>query len=301
MIQAKILKDSLNNKGCRLTTFELTFPRFILAEFNTHRAISRVSASSRAIPVYKTLLKVIENPYIPTMEKNQAGMQSKVLIDNQDEATEIWLEARNQAVYQAYKLCQVNKKTAAEIEAWGRIESFLEECGFSLDVTHLNAHKQWVNRILEFCMYHTVIASATDWENLFALRTHRDTQPEFKELGFKMVKEYSESKPIKRKYHLPLVTKEENRNLCLTNRIKLCAARCARTSYLNHNGVRDLEEDYRLYDKLCESEPRHFSPLEFPAIAMDDTEYRGNFRGWMQIRKTIKNENIKEFNLPTQV
>ncbi len=33
MIQAKIIADSLNPQGDRLTTFIVTFPRIILAEF----------------------------------------------------------------------------------------------------------------------------------------------------------------------------------------------------------------------------------------------------------------------------
>ena len=37
MYEAKVIEDSIA-KGVRLTTFSVTFPRFILAEFNTHRA-----------------------------------------------------------------------------------------------------------------------------------------------------------------------------------------------------------------------------------------------------------------------
>lgn len=48
---AKILADSLSPDGVRLTTFKVTFPRIVLAEFNTHRMFSRNSASSRAIPI----------------------------------------------------------------------------------------------------------------------------------------------------------------------------------------------------------------------------------------------------------
>lgn len=41
MIQAKIIADSIDPRGNRLTTFVVTFPRIILAEFNTHRMFSR--------------------------------------------------------------------------------------------------------------------------------------------------------------------------------------------------------------------------------------------------------------------
>ena len=52
-IEAKIVADSINPQGDRITTYLLTFPRFILAELNTHRVFSKNSASSRAIPFEK--------------------------------------------------------------------------------------------------------------------------------------------------------------------------------------------------------------------------------------------------------
>jgi len=48
-----------------LITFELIMPRIILAEFNTHRAFSRNSASSRAIPAKKMIESVATDPFIP--------------------------------------------------------------------------------------------------------------------------------------------------------------------------------------------------------------------------------------------
>ena len=39
--KAEILLDSINPSGNRLTTFVITFPRFVLAEMNTHRLLSR--------------------------------------------------------------------------------------------------------------------------------------------------------------------------------------------------------------------------------------------------------------------
>lgn len=65
MIKAEIIADSLNLQGDRLTTFKVTFPRYILAELNTHRAFSRNSASSRTIPFKKMVKMVEDNPFIP--------------------------------------------------------------------------------------------------------------------------------------------------------------------------------------------------------------------------------------------
>lgn len=58
---AKILADSIAS-GVRLTTMQVTFPRIVLAEFNTHRMLSRNSASSRAIPVEKRIEQIKLDP-----------------------------------------------------------------------------------------------------------------------------------------------------------------------------------------------------------------------------------------------
>ncbi|MEO0075989.1 MAG: hypothetical protein ABIK31_07835, partial [candidate division WOR-3 bacterium] len=50
---AKVILDSLipyKNSYVRVTTVEVTFPRIVLAEQNTHRNQSRNTSSSRAIP-----------------------------------------------------------------------------------------------------------------------------------------------------------------------------------------------------------------------------------------------------------
>ena len=62
MISAKIIADSINPRGTRITTFELEYPRIIHSELMTHRMFSRNSASSRAIPVAKVIEMVEQNP-----------------------------------------------------------------------------------------------------------------------------------------------------------------------------------------------------------------------------------------------
>ena len=77
MYSAKIIADSVNPKGDRLTTFELTYPRFVHAELMTHRLFSRNSASSRALPTKKLLEQIENNPVMPKFwGKNQSGMQA---------------------------------------------------------------------------------------------------------------------------------------------------------------------------------------------------------------------------------
>ena len=81
MYEAKVVADSVAN-GVRLTTISVTFPRIVLAEQNTHRVLSRNTASSRAIPI-KTRCDAIEaNPFVPlAFGKNKKGMQSDELLD----------------------------------------------------------------------------------------------------------------------------------------------------------------------------------------------------------------------------
>ena len=66
-----------------LTTLLLRYPRWIHAEFMTHRAFSRNAASSRAIPVEKLIRDVLQNTAEPIFwGKNQKGMQAHEECDN---------------------------------------------------------------------------------------------------------------------------------------------------------------------------------------------------------------------------
>ena len=104
-IQAKIIADSKSVRGERITTFLLTFPRIILAEFNTHRMFSRNSASSRAIPFKKMVESVETNPFIPiAWQKDHKGMQGTEYLTGEGEieyAKYLWLTALKDGVQNA--------------------------------------------------------------------------------------------------------------------------------------------------------------------------------------------------------
>jgi thymidylate synthase ThyX len=144
MISAKIIADSICSRGHRLTTLEVVMPRYILAEFNTHRVLSKNSASSRAIPVKKMIKSVQENLFTPyAWQKEHIGMQGTEYITD------------NYIIKQL-----INNHLQASKEAINRVE--IE--------TELGATKQNANRKLEPFMYHKVLVSATEWENFFNLR-----------------------------------------------------------------------------------------------------------------------------------
>jgi thymidylate synthase ThyX len=101
MYSVKILKDSFAPSGKRLTTWELTYPRFVHSELMTHRVFSRNAASSRAVPISKLIERVKTDPALPVWwGKNQAGMKAREELDPvaREQAIAVWLEARDAAV-----------------------------------------------------------------------------------------------------------------------------------------------------------------------------------------------------------
>ncbi|GAB3766974.1 FAD-dependent thymidylate synthase [Microlunatus parietis] len=264
---AKIIADSVSAAGHRLVTMEVTFPRLVLAEFNTHRMFSRNSASSRAIPVKTQLTRVRDNPFVPDVwGRNQAGMQAEREVGEATAAAarEAWLAARDRAVEQAERLLA------------------------------LKIHKQLANRLLEPFLWHTVIVTATDWSNFFALRANPEAQPEIGRVAALMQQAYGSGTPAvvgEGDWHLPLLQPEEyDGSFEHTEQARqVSAARCARVSYLTHDGRRDLDADLKLYRRLVES--GHLSPLEHVATPDPGGARIGNFLGWRQLRKTIPGED----------
>lgn len=283
---ARVLADSVAPNGKRLTTFEVVMPKFVQAELNTHRMLSRNSASSRAIPIEKFIEQVKKNPVLPVWwGKNQSGMQAREeLSDNEtaqdlhdvfgwlpdipaprDRARNEWLSARDNAVESA---------------------QWLSEIGL---------HKQIVNRLLEPWIFTTVIVSATEWDNFFKLRCHPDAQPELRHVAVMMRDAREASTPVKMHHesdrrHLPLISAEEQAEMrfagfSLTDICDVSVGRCARVSYLTHDGKRDWQADISLAKKLAES--GHWSPFEHVAAPRAAAVRIGNFIGWEQYRAKV--------------
>ena len=297
--EAKVLADSRSEEGHRLTTLEVCFPRFILAEFNTHRVFSRNSASSRAIPVAKQVRRVLDDPYVPIeFGSNQPGMQAGPPLQGaEEEAAEAeWLRARDDAVRRVLGLITSPERVAG----YEDLGACLEEAEGSLKdppQEWLNVHKQVANRLLEPFMWHTVIVSSTAWENFWNLRCHPDAQPEIQLVATKMREavEASDPAPLQEgEWHLPLIRPEDREEIAsMDELVKISVGRCARVSYLTHAGTRNLSADITLYDRLLES--GHMSPMEHVARPLTREELQGgewcgNFQGWRAHRKLIPSE-----------
>lgn len=299
-----------------LSTLLLRYPRWIHAEFMTHRVFSRNAASSRAIPVEKLIQDVIDNPAVPLFwGKNQKGMQASeeckapvIIYDDRKRVTG-WKEPRENAWLLA-------RDRAVELA-----RSFAE-AGY---------HKQIVNRLLEPFAHITVLVSATEWDNFLELRDHPDAEPHIQMLAREIRKCLEDESTIQvlqpGDWHLPFVTEEDKQAVVrdrwddgeemrrassnvpawrwygLTDLIKLSVARCASTSYKTVDGFdMTLERAIQLHDKLVSSKPIHASPAEHVAQADDFGGYdlnkwlwsnphqHGNFVGFRQYRHMLTPE-----------
>lgn len=312
MFECTILADSTYEapsgalqSDYRLTTFQITHPRFILAEVNTHKMISKNSASSRAIPVAKSISAVEADPFVPdSFPQNIKGMMGGDALTG------------NEASYAAL--------------TW---QSALEAAvDHATSLEKLNVHKGWANRILEPYKWHTCILTGTDWSNFFALRTAENAQPEFRTIATMMREAYEANTPrvlTPDHWHLPLVSPAEIMEWLGSGKswswcAKVSAARCARVSYLTHDGKRDPLADEALANFLMGN--GHLSPFEhvarpfgraewtiinelretmarfdhdthpFGQYLRKQIEYRGNLRGWWFLRADIPNEHDFSLN-----
>lgn len=299
LITARIVADSISPTGVRMTTMEIEYPRFILAELNTHRMLSKNSASSRAIPVKTMHEHIRANTAGPVFWGiNQPGMKAKEELRGADlsEAMYIWAIARDAAIR------------------------------YSQELAGLNIHKQITNRITEPWMIMKTVISGTEWANFFWLRDHADAQPEIAELARKMRAAYDASTPQELnpgEWHVPYVNTYRsliNNELCYSDgkgddlsaeeaRI-VSASCCAQVSYRKNDD--SFEKASKIYQQLIESEPAHASPVEHQASPMQYIStnayepetweqgithlsangdlWSGNLRGWVQFRKLIPNE-----------
>lgn len=304
----KIIADSIGAHGIRLTTWALTYPRFVHAELMTHRVFSRNAASSRAIPSEKMRRMVAETPALPVWwGKNQSGMQAREELSDErppqpppyyvpglgwdsmadihwplsprGEAQRLWLQARD-------LMLEYSEKLAA-----------------------LGLHKQLCNRLTEPWMPITVLVSATTFANFFHQRDHKDAQPEIQVIATEMHYQYLEAKPRKLavgEWHLPYITDEDYKDPIVAGGrhgsthsidvlMQVSVGRCARVSFLTHEGKRDAAKDIELHDRLAATadseDPGHFSPFEHVAECLPDDFPSGNFKGWRQYRKSFENES----------
>ena len=324
-VKATCLLHSVATAGVPMVTFEIEYPRIILAEINTHRMLAKSSASSRAIPFEKMTKQLIGRPV--RFGKANKGMQDtgekhdgKVIIRDY----EMGDDPSGTVVFSTYR--GVNGQEAWEFakESAVEISEAFYEAGFA---------KQVYNRLTEpFQMIKTVISS-TEWANFFWLRYHESADPTFVELARCMYEALMASTPqqlMPGEWHLPYIITKRNEDgdieywldeftqLSEEEALIASAARCAAVSFRNIDyGMDKCREVFER--QLVGGDRKHGSALEHQAKAMDkfsdeheyevniaqypdswedgvthmDKNYQlwsGPYRDWIQHRKLIEGE-----------
>ncbi len=311
-VNAEIIADSVNPRGERITTFILTYPRFIHAEVMTHRMFSRNAASSRAIPHKKMLKSIKDDPFVPiAWQKDHKGMQGTEYLQGEAVGNRraLWLAARDAAILWAEQL----------------------NIG---DVT-----KQITNRLLEPFMWYTNLVTVTEMENFFDLRcpkyhirddskkevitykSRKDATKNYPEcstnteldwikfsgsgaeihiqaLAESMWDARNESTPNELKageWHIPFSDKFNKGRLSELGKyedviLKIATARAARLSYMTFDGEIDYEKDIQLHDMLLKN--KHASPFEHCARAMTNEEYITYTRGTIELLESEEENEI---------
>jgi hypothetical protein len=312
---SRVLKDSVSPDGVRLTTLIARFPRFILAELNTHRVLSRNSASSRAIPTERLIEAVRTKPYIPeTFNARVKGMGIGEELD--------------------FTSCE-----SARLAWFNAAQAFAD---WASVLAKIGIDKSRANRLLEPFMWHTAIVSSTEWSNMLGLRCPPGNYPdrdfpaqwEFQQLAILIRNCLKESEPEELEYGdwaIPLIHPVDFKSLPGTSNQKIealkkiSARQLARVSFDTHTQSEPISVSITKSNELSAS--AHFSPFEHIArpISPDDcfsekfddkimipvssltrtTElfqdrmlsrnvskmWCGNLRGWVQMRKEFDNED----------
>lgn len=262
----KVVVDSIEYVG-EEEVFDISvssdYHNFLANGITVHNCFSRNASSSRAVPVERTIQNILNDPWVPSdVYKNCKGMQGKDIVneDDYDIFCEEWQDAAFKAIEVAHKMI---------------------DNGF---------HKQHINRILEPFTKIKVIVTATEWSNFFDLRLSPDADPEIQHLAkaIKMAMDAVSNTYIYINAHggrtLPYVNFDEMDAIDDLRILTLIsAARCARVSYLNHDGSKpDILKDLTLAKRLIDS--GHMTPFEHQCRYSFDAGFQYNLRDFQSAR-----------------
>lgn len=323
-IVARVIADSISPQGIRLTTWEAEYPRLIHSELMTHRMFSRNAASSRAIPFNKMVEQLIGRPV--RFGANQSGMQDKgydheaLLIyetEYDDEysvsAEYAWEIAKADAVRhaKAYSEAGFHKQVS------GRITEPFQMMKTIITATEV-ANFWWLRD--------DEAADPSIAELARCMKGAYDqSEPELLQPGEFHLPYIDTQRDAgqNRLYFIGSGNTEDYDVISLEEAIKVSCARCAAVSYRNEGYGLDKSVD--IFGKLLGSDKKHASAFEHVATPMqevkgnlfvDDVDqwvnhsnssltwepgishadregnlWSGNFKGWVQYRKTIDGEN----------
>jgi thymidylate synthase ThyX len=274
----RLLADSTNWTGIRLTSFLIPMPTILISELRTHRLLNwgddidfSINANSdRAIPIEKKIQMIKEDPYIPIPTMAQKGMSGIEDVSEEDagKLKREWLKARDNAIESAETLLGIG------------------------------ASKQFVNRILAPFSWSVVVITGDErtWSAFFNLRCKPDVEPNFRTIAYLMKEVYDNSSP---KYlqigewHIAF-SEEASEFERIQDKLMVSGSCCARVSY-NTEREEPLEKHVSRFKSCVESNPPHSSVAEHQARVPNSDEYsnavlKSNTKGWILLRKILENK-----------
>ena len=335
MYRAEVLCHSKPSEwdGPELMTALVEYPRIVLAEVVTHRKVydnfgecdtvtsdrtttddmSKNSASSRAIPLWKMIQKVWTDPYVPDrFSAAGKGMQGAGwLVDGSDAlARRSWLAASDDAI--AHALMMTTTADADDIFNWvPGLHRALYARVRPAEQPSVGVHKQDVNRLLEPWAWVTQVLTADQfgWNNFYGLRCDAAAHPAFQRVARMLYLRHRESSPEPLRYgqwHLPFVDLADRKDFVwlpevgadLPDPIQFSAARTGWVSYENHDKDGTPDQMRNTFKRFLGGTPKHGSPVEHQATPVDERQpeavpsLRSNLRGWVQARKLVRDERI---------
>lgn len=263
--KAKILAHSRSAlTGKEIVTFEVEFWRGILAEFNTHNALSKNTSSSRAIPVPTMLNQVRTETGGPARfgaantGMQDSGVHTADIVFNTDD------EYGDQLVLppvQAWLHCA---------RASADLAQAFHDAGYA---------KQICNRLIEPFQTVKMVVTATDLANFFWLRDHYMADPSIDALAKVMKTAYKESESVELMpgdWHVPYFGAGYWLSGCgvpLEDALAISASCCAQASYRKLDDTIEKAKGVvsRLNLGVDLEEPCHASPTEHQATPIAAT------------------------------
>ena len=285
--EVRLLADSTNIYGSRITSFLFPLPTVLLAELRTHRLLKWSSTdihdldfsinanSDRAIPIQKKIEAVKAFPYLPIPTKANKGMSA-------DEKTDDKFDL----------ICDFHYKKA--------LKNAIDEAEI---LANKGASKQYVNRLLYPFSWSYVVVTGDNiaWKAFFDLRTKPDVEPNFRQIAQEIESIYKyDTTPHFLKddeWHLTFIEEIQEleakmkRKLTAKERIAVSGSCNARISY-DINRDETLEKHLERFQRCVDS--GHISITEHQAICpnlleIDLLKFKSNVKHWVLARKLLEN------------
>ncbi|MBD9511537.1 FAD-dependent thymidylate synthase [Ensifer sp. ENS10] len=322
---AKVILASkaANSTALPLITMHLHYPDIIHGEVMTHRVFSRNARSMRAVPVATMVKEVREDPFVPWhWGKNQRGMQAdeecneliRLSSGESLDREEAWRMAANSAADWAerYADSHYHKQIANRIIAPYTWKHTMISSTSWANFLHLRDHEDAEPHFHDLAVLVREALANVQYQVLMQGQWHTPYVTQ-EDGSWAAIHEYLVRQGIKPSWEAGLEIGK-----------KLSVARSARISYAPFDGDASIERELERYDLLVGSSPLHASPTEHQATPDSLSTYRtqvktfeagdlsqwetvksgnefnnpelaGNLGpGWIQFRKTLAGEYIKD-------